>query len=297
MEIDFLLWLQGLRQSAPDFITTALNALSSLFNGPALLLIVGLVYLCVNKKCAYYIAACYLGSMTVSQTLKLMFCVNRPWVLDARVTPYEGAVSGATGYSFPSGHTTSAVSSMGSVAAFVRKRWVTVLCVLVALLTAFSRMWLGCHTPKDVLAAILISCLVIALVSHFSRYLEAHPNHDISLGVLLLIIGIALLLVVSLKPYPVQYAADGSLLVDPVDMQMDVYRAVGAYAGFILGWIIERRAINFSVEGTLPQKILRAVVCLAIVALLYFLVLPYVLGNFDERIIDCCHVASYFAPP
>ena len=54
------------------------------------------------------------------------------------------------------------------------------------------------------------------------------------------------------------YDSSGNLLVDPMKMAYDSYKNAGWALGFFVGWILERRLVHFSVNGTLQQKFARA---------------------------------------
>ena len=65
---------------------------------------------------------------------------------------------------------------------------------------------------------------------------------------------------------------DGDLVVDPTVMKNDGYAAAGAFLGVLAGTCIEIRYVRFTAEGTLPQKILRAL-CGVPFALIWMFVL------------------------
>ncbi|MBO5535524.1 MAG: phosphatase PAP2 family protein [Clostridia bacterium] len=67
------------------------------------------------------------------------------------------------GYSYPSGHSVTAATLYGSMAVCARKmmRWISVLCVILILLTGFSRNYLGVHTPQDVLVGLTEGALML----------------------------------------------------------------------------------------------------------------------------------------
>ena len=115
------------------------------------------LYWCQNKKLAYTIGFTYFVSGLAVQGLKITFRIPRPWILDPGFQAVPSAVPATTGYSFPSGHTQSGTALFGSLALASEKNWKKFLCVLSFLLIGFSRMYLGCHTLKDVLTAMVIS--------------------------------------------------------------------------------------------------------------------------------------------
>ncbi len=89
----------------------------------------------------------------LNQFLKLLCRVPRPWVMDPEFTIVESARADATGYNFPSGHTQNSVGTFGVLGRCARRTWVRILCGILMILVPFSRMYLGVHTPADVLTA------------------------------------------------------------------------------------------------------------------------------------------------
>ena len=61
----------------------------------------------------------------INQLAKNIMCINRPWIKDSRVVPDPVALKGATGYSFPSGHSQTAMSVYGTIAAASKRRAVS----------------------------------------------------------------------------------------------------------------------------------------------------------------------------
>ncbi len=113
----------------------------SLFAVTYLVIIPAFIYWCVDKKRGLYTLASYNVSVSVNAVVKLTACVYRPWIRDARIMPACDAITTATGYSFPSGHTTTAVPIYGGMAvrAWKKPRWISVICIIMTALTAFSR--------------------------------------------------------------------------------------------------------------------------------------------------------------
>jgi len=142
----------------------------------------------------------------------------------SRVLPAGDSIKTATGYSFPSGHTMMAASQYGGVAVgcWKKLRWISVLCMIFIALTGFSRNYLGVHTPQDVIVGLAVSILVMWGVAVLFRYLSAHPEKENIFLALGIVIGVATMIFISVKPYPMDYV-DGTLLVDPQKMIRDDY--------------------------------------------------------------------------
>lgn len=68
-------------------------------------------------------------------------------------------------HSFPSGHSTAAFALMGTLAFFIRRRAVSIALAVVAMLTAFSRVYLMLHWVVDIAAGAALGLLVAIAVN------------------------------------------------------------------------------------------------------------------------------------
>lgn len=287
--MDYLYALQSLREAAPGFINYVFLFVSEIMV-KILPVFAGIIYWSVNKREGAAILLGYFSADSVNQLIKNTACIYRPWILDKRLYVDAAAKNGATGYSFPSGHTTTAASFFGGFALFLKKTWATIVFSLLILLVAFSRNWLGAHTFFDVAIAILHTGFALFLTRLIAHFLEKRPWFDTLVAVLGIAISAAVLIYLSLKHYPLDYAEDGSLLADPYKMLTDCYTAAGLMIGGLLGWWLERHFIGFEVRVKKSVKILRT-----LVGSLSFLILFLFLGKIFAFIGEHWqHFAKYF---
>ncbi len=156
--MEFLYVLEGLRTPLGDAFFSLITHLGE----ETLFIVFGLLlFWCIDKWEGYYLLSVGLSGTVINQFLKLWFRIPRPWVRDPNFTIVESARAEATGYSFPSGHTQSAVGIFGAVARWNQQRWLRVLCVALCLLVPLSRMYLGVHTPADVGVSALVALALI----------------------------------------------------------------------------------------------------------------------------------------
>lgn len=161
LNLDFLRALAALRTPLLD---TVMSTVTHLGEETFFMVLALTVFWCVDKRRGYYLLLTGFAGTLINQALKITFCIPRPWVLDPEFQIVEAARAEATGFSFPSGHTQNAVGTFGGIAYTAKRLWVRVVCIVVALAVAFSRLYLGVHTPLDVGTSLLAAAvLVVAL--------------------------------------------------------------------------------------------------------------------------------------
>ena len=173
IELSFLHFLETIRTAAGitffSFITLFGEEL-------VMIAVLCLLYWCVDKRLGYRIGFSYFLSGLCVQTLKITFKIPRPWVLDATLKPVSTALETATGYSFPSGHTQSATALFGTLGLNKRQPVKTICCFILIGFVAFSRMYLGVHTPKDVLVSFFVSGSLVIVAGYIFRIREQEKN-------------------------------------------------------------------------------------------------------------------------
>ena len=255
--MEFLRFLESIRTPVGD----ALMSFITLFGEETLFIVLALVFFwCIDKKRGFYLLfSCFTGTVCI-QFLKMTFRIPRPWVLDPNFTIVESAREAATGYSFPSGHTQCAAGLWGGIARSAKKRAVQIGGTALVLLVGFSRMYLGVHTPLDVLVS-----LAIALVVLFALYFVVYQGFDkpkriyIACGVLLAAT-VANLLFVSLYPFP----AD----VDPLNLangQKTAWQMLALAIGVCIIYPLDRYWIKFETKAIWWAQILKLVIGVGLV--------------------------------
>jgi membrane-associated phospholipid phosphatase len=159
-----------LRQFATSDRTEAVRAVTELGSSWFAAIVCGgiLLWLVWQRRfsTAVAIGGIFFVAKVLETGLKLTFERARP-----SVVPH---LQDAGGYSFPSGHTMTAVITYGLLAAVLvsqlggRARYVPpVIAAVIVLAVGFSRIYLGVHYLTDVLAGTLVAgaCLILAIVA------------------------------------------------------------------------------------------------------------------------------------
>lgn len=124
-------------------------------------------------------------SMAVALLMGLLICNLTLKPLVARIRPYDYQLQNfgksiplliATphDYSFPSGHTIASFEA--AVALLIRDRKLGIVAMVLAVLIAFSRLYLYVHYPTDVLASVALGTLLAfigtAIVNRIHNFIQ-----------------------------------------------------------------------------------------------------------------------------
>ena len=159
-------WAYSLEASASKpVIPVAMMVITSIMSlqGAVILGAIALAILLLQKKIrlALFLVIAMGAGFVIREIAKLLVHRARP----------EIGVISETGYSFPSGHATMAVLFFGLIVylfkdefrSLIAKRIFIAVCVIVALLVSYSRLYLEVHWLSDVLAGIALGIFVLFL--------------------------------------------------------------------------------------------------------------------------------------
>lgn len=192
-----------------------------------LILIVGFVYWSYDKKLGRKVGLTAIMGLIWNTMIKNIVMRRRPYfdherINILRIVEPEADIYdiSAQGYSFPSAHSTNAMTVFGSLAVNLRKRWYTVLAIMIPLLTGISRFVVGAHYPTDVLAGWLLGLTTVVLVHWLQKWVK---NTLVLYGILLVT------------------AIPGFFYCTSADY----FTAMGLLIGFIGGTLFDDRYVHF----------------------------------------------------
>lgn len=261
MDIEYLLLLQGIRESFGGWLTTLAELVTAIPKSPLSAIIPGILFWCISKRAGLFLLGVISFGRLLNTLIKHTFCVYRPWVLDSSVHPVHSAMVKASSFSMPSGHTQMATAVYGGLAYFYRKKfpWLIIPCALIILAVAFSRNFLGVHTPQDVLVAILETVVVMIIAEKVFDAVERDRRFGVAVFAVGAIFTAAAAFYMLTKNYPVDYLY-GKIIVTPESARLDSINSIGTAAGFLIGWALENRFVNFSLNVDRATKIRRVII-------------------------------------
>ena len=237
MELEILRSIQSI---ANPFLDILFQLITMCGEQIVLISIIAVIYWALDKKFGEYIAYSVLTSVLLNNTIKDIFKMKRPIGEKGIRTLREQT---ATGYSFPSGHTQSASSFYGAIAIYLKKRAMDIIATIMIILIGFSRLYLGVHYPKDVIVGgilgILTSLICYKLYNKFENKMLLY----------------VITFVIFIPELTFAHSAD-------------FIKGMGTYLGFIIGIYIEKKYVNFSVETSNGNKIIRVLLGVLILLVL-----------------------------
>lgn len=226
MELEILRSIQSI---ANPFLDILFQLITMCGEQIVLISIIAVIYWTLDKKFGEYIAYSVLTSVLLNNTIKDIFKMKRPIGEKGIRTLREQT---ATGYSFPSGHTQNASSFYGAMAIYLKKRVMHIIATIMIILVGFSRLYLGVHYPKDVIVGgilgVLTSLICYKLYNKFENKMLLY----------------VITFVIFIPALTFAHSAD-------------FIKGMGTYLGFIIGIYIEKKYVNFSVEGSTRNKVIR----------------------------------------
>lgn len=253
--MEFLYLLENIRMPV---LNELMLAVTTLGEETAFLVIALIVFWCVDKKKGYYVMAVGFMGTILNQVLKLACRVPRPWVQDPNFAILEQAREAAAGYSFPSGHTQTAVGTFGSIAAFTEKKWLRNACILLAVFVGFSRVYIGVHFLSDVLMGAGMACMLIWLLK--KPVLEGNHTSMKAVIAVMLAVSVAFLLYVELWQFPQD--------MDAHNMESgckNAYTMIGCLIGVAIVYVIDLKWLNFPVQAAWWVQLIKIAVGLLLV--------------------------------
>ena len=224
----------------------------------AFLVIALIVFWCVDKYKGYYILGVgFLGTLA-NQFMKLWFRIPRPWVLDKKFTILEQAREAASGYSFPSGHSQSAVGTFGAIGYTAKNKIIRIISVAIVVLVPLSRMYIGVHTPLDVLVA---AAMAIALIIVLKPVFLGNSKKWIPL-----MLGIMTVLAVGFLCFVEFYSFPEDIDLHNLESgYKNAYTLLGALCGLIVVYIVDEKWNHFSTKAVWWAQILKVALGLGLV--------------------------------
>jgi len=245
--------LYAFEQIRNPFLNVVMRGITECGGEMALLVLAMIIFWCIDKYAGYYMLTVGFIGTTINQFLKIFFRIPRPWVKDPGFTIVESAREGATGYSFPSGHTQNVFATFGTpMLWWHKKKWLAVICAIIVFLVPISRMYLGVHTPLDTGVSFIIGLILIFSLYPMFRRCADNPKPVYILLWIYILMNVAFVLYLELYNWPVDI--DQANLTEAFK---NAYMMLFCSAGLLLTFHLDRTVIHFPTKAVWWAQILK----------------------------------------
>lgn len=263
-QLPLMLFLQNLRT---PFMTKIVEFVTSFGEQTIVIGVLVILFWCVDKKKGYFVATAVLLSTVTMQFLKAVFRVPRPFM------EYPDLIIGerqqtATGYSFPSGHSTTASSFYGGLFKAFKQKWIRAIALALMIAIPLTRLYLGVHWPMDVIVGTFIGLFFSIIMA--KTILKIYNNDKLFYRV-----GF----IVPIILFPVCISLGIALDWTEIDQRAvhNLMQNCAITAGMFLGASLERRHVSFKVTGTILKRVKNLVlgILMAAPAVAVLMVIPF----------------------
>ena len=207
-----------------------------------IVLIIAVLYFCIDKKFAQKLLYTVLTSLGVNGIVKNLVKFPRPFSTGKITCVREGT---ATGYSFPSGHTQTFATTSTTIAKKLKKVWVAIIVGILIALVAFSRMYLGAHYPSDVVVGAVLG--VTIAIGGSILFDKVKNKKWLYLGTILIQV-----------PFVIFF------LIKPDVEYEDFFKSFGMIVGFLLAVMFEEKYAPLEYNVGTGKKVLRVLIGVAL---------------------------------
>jgi membrane-associated phospholipid phosphatase len=208
------------------------------------LIFLPLIYWSISRSAGARLLIVFLFSAWVNSFAKVLACDKRPYQYDSRVK----AIQQAGGGGFPSGHTQGSVVVWGYFATAMKKNWLWIIAVIMMILVPLSRLYLGVHDLPDLIGGYIIGFILLILFVWLEPLAEKWLEGK-SLAFLLAISIIIPAIMIAVSP----------------GLDQDCITAASTLMGMSVGFVLERKFIGFSSDGTVQMRVLRYILGIAVI--------------------------------
>ena len=279
--------LYALESIRTPFLDKLMGLVTNLGGEAVFIVAAIIVFWCLNKSCGYYMMTVGFAGTIINQFLKLWFRIPRPWVKDPNFTIVESARAEATGYSFPSGHPQNAFAVFGAPARFFKNTALRIIFILLIALTAFSRMYVGVHTPLDVGVSIIVGTILVFVIYPFFRDMDKSPKKVYIIFSIFIVLAAAFVAFVELYDFPADIDAENY-----ASGLKNAYMILFCAIGLMLTFFIDTKYVHFPTQAVWWAQIIKVVVGLAILLALKSVLKAPLLALFGGHSI--AHGVRYF---
>ncbi len=261
-------------QSLGMWLAVPFQAITFLGDEEFFILLLSALYWSVNQAVGLKVAVTLLLANSTNAFFKFLFRTPRPFWFSDSVVGFHSESS----FGLPSGHSQLPASVWGWLAVEVKKKWFTIIALVIIFLIGISRIYLGLHFLTDVLLGWTLGGLLVwALSAFIKKKGNWLAGQSAGQKILLITLAMVVLVVMNLTArwgaaawvMPTDWAARAGE-IDPFSLD-GTFTMAGTWFGMLTGyvWLTEKRGQFKASEGGW-KRIVRFALGLVGILILWF---------------------------
>jgi len=239
MTIEVVEFIQSLRTGFGDVF---FNFISFLGEEYVYIVILSIIYFAYDKKLGEFVGFTMFVTGILNAVIKGLVVAERPFQkYPDRITNLRPETSG--GYSFPSGHTQMFTSFTFALGFATKSKKILYGAVVLSILMAISRMYLGVHFLEDVTVGLVLGIAVAYLGYKFFYKIKDDDALLMKVYIIILVVFLPFVIILNYE---------------------DLFKTYGLMVGFTFGMMIEKKHIQFTMDVSVVKKGIRVVIGLII---------------------------------
>lgn len=274
--IDYGVSLVIALQSLGEWQIPIMDFFSQLGTEDFFFLVLPLIFWSIDSALGIRVGFILVTSSMLNLIFKVGFANPRPYWVSSHVQPWWPETS----FGIPSGHAQHAMSVWGIIAMYVKRSWVTIVCIILIFMIGFSRLVLGSHFPQDVLFGWLLGGV---LLWAFSRNWDitvawlATKNFTQQVGIAFLAALVMMALGLAVTGWrsdfqiPEQWMTNALLSgIEPAPIdRAGIFTSAGTFFGLAVGMAWTHLRGGYQADGPVWKRTLRYVIGLIGVLILW----------------------------
>ncbi len=225
IQIEIIKFIQSFSNTFFDYLFQVITLIGE---ESVLVILSAIVFLSVDKNKGYKLIFTIASGTCFNALIKNIAKFERPIGIEGITSK---RVHTATGYSFPSGHTQATATFWTSASIIFKKKVLWIFSIIIILLVAISRLYLGVHWATDVFFGAIFGVIWAVLVDKAFDYIQKSKNY------------------IALIASSIIFAIVCFLIGDE-----DFFKSSGLLIGLAVGYVIENKYINLNINMSRKNK-------------------------------------------
>ncbi|MDL2229935.1 phosphatase PAP2 family protein [Treponema sp. OttesenSCG-928-L16] len=159
--------IRGIQTIKSPALTMVMKCLTALGSEYSLILLMLIIFWCVDEQKGFRLSIILVLSAWANGALKAFLKHPRPYDLDPSL-----ALAHEPSFGLPSGHAQQSLLVPALMASWSGRKRYYILALVISLVIAFTRLYLGVHFPTDIFGGWILALIILAVCFTLGKYID-----------------------------------------------------------------------------------------------------------------------------